>query len=380
MKRKLRPAAWWMLATCLSLTSVLAETPPRSRAGQTLEAPDEELDLGLVYHSEPGVDAQVVVTARAPLQKAVVVNSRVVGYIVAPFELEDAETPILAGAFRIPARMFKSGVESVDRSVHGAQMLDADNHPEMTFRVHKVSDVRLLEAAPKHRSYELTIAGELTVKSTKIPLRLRSKVRFIPFVMTNLARNVGDLAILETSFSVKPADYGWQAPPRLRPLIADELQVDVYLTLNTVSPDKSGDPRNDPKIFIEQQRFLTLLRDFEDPAAAYAHAHAFMKQIWQDSKELERLTRAIVETPGAVRRDYKLALKGAARASRLAEDGNPALLALVARIHHEVGDHAEAVKWQQKAAELIDDTTPAGLAQSIKTDLESYQKEARDGS
>ena len=147
-----------------------------------------------------------------------------------------------------------------------------------------------------------------------------------------------------------------------------------------MSPDKSGDPRDDPEIFIDQQRFLTLLRDFEDPAAAYAHARELMKRIWDDSKELQRLARAITETPVNVRRDYPLALSAALRASQLTEEGDPGPLALVARIHHQRGDFAEAVKWQERAADRIDEKTPPGLAQSIKADLENSRKEVREGS
>ncbi len=367
--------ACWILTSSLAAGFGAAQVPPRSHAGQTLEAPEAELDLGLVYHSEPGRDAQIVVTSAAPLQKVVLTNGRVVGYIVAPFDLEEEEKPVLAGAFRIPVRMFKSGLESVDGALHGGQLLDADTHPEITFRIQEVSDVELREATSRSRSYDLTLRGELVVKTTKIPLQLKSEILFIPFVMQNLARNVGDLAILKTSLVLKPADFGWQPPRQFQGVVADELTVDVHLILNTVSPDMSGDPREDPALFARQTRFVTLLRDLQDASAAYDHARKLIEEIWTDEEQLERLARAIVETPAAQRRDYALALKSARRCNELRENSDPSLLALIARIHHERGDHAEAVQWQEKALESLGDSSRPREAQAIKEDLERYRKE-----
>lgn len=365
-----------LLATLL-LDPLSAQIQPRSQAGQTLKTPEEELDRGLVYYTEPGGDSQIVLTSRASLQKVVFTNARVIGYILTPFDLEEAPLPVLSGAFRIPVRMFKSGVDGSHRILRSNQLLDSENHPDISFRIEKISEVALVEASSELRSYRLTLEGPLGVKGKSYPLKLAGKIRFMPTTMRTFARNVGDLAVLETSCRLKLSDYGWKPERNLEDRIGDEIQIEVYLMLNTVSPDKSPDPRDDPALFQQQMRFLTLLRDLEDPASAYAMARSLLPQIWDDTKELQRLVRAIVETRDIVRRDYRVALKVATRASTLAHDRDPAILALIAGIHHATGAHSEAVDWQQKAVDQLADNPRPHLDDKIRSVLKTYRKELR---
>ena len=376
-KRQLTAILFGALLTAMLPPPLPAQIQPRSQAGQTLKIPEQELDRGLVYYTEPGGDSQIVLTSRASLQKVVFTNTRVIGYILTPFDLEESRLPVLSGGFRIPVRMFKSGVDGSQKILRSNQLLDSENHPDISFQIEKISEVELVEVSSELRSYRLTLHGALGVKGQSYPLELAGKLQFLPTTMRTFARNVGDMAVLETSCRLKLSDYGWTPERNLKDRISDEIQIDVYLMLNTVSPDKSLDPRIDPALYQQQTRFLTLLRDLEDPAAAYAMARSLLPRIWDDSKELQRLVRAIVETPDVVRRDYRLALKVATRASTLAQDKDPAILALVASIHYATGAHSEALEWQQKAVDQLADTSRPQLADEFQSVLQTYRKELR---
>ena len=82
-------------------------------------------------------------------------------------------------------------------------------------------------------------------------------------------------------------------------------------------------------------------------------------------------------TRDIVRRDYRVALKVATRASTLAHDKDPAILALIAGIHHATGAHSEAVDWQQKAVDQLADNPRPHLDDKIRSVLKTYRKELR---
>ncbi len=79
-------------------------------------------------------------------------------------------------------------------------------------------------------------------------------------------------------------------------------------------------------------------------------------------------------TRDIVRRDYRVALKVATRASTLAHDKDPAILALIAGIHHATGAHSEAVDWQQKAVDQLADTLTNWLTTPGRTSTTRFDQ------
>jgi tetratricopeptide (TPR) repeat protein len=146
--------------------------------------------------------------------------------------------------------------------------------------------------------------------------------------------------------------------------------------MTTVSPDKSLDPLRDPSPYAKQLRFVTLLRDLQDPVAGYAFGRSFMEEIWDQPQELQRLAEATLTTDGISRRDLPFALKAAQRANELSSESDPRILATVARAHYEMGDLKTAVAWQKKATARLDGKDER-LANIIKNALERYEKEVQ---
>ena len=85
-------------------------------------------------------------------------------------------------------------------------------------------------------------------------LSFPARLRLIPSSMRAMARNVGDLAILEATLKIDLSAFEWTPPRHLKDRVAKEISVDVYLMLNTISPDKSGDPRDDPDLYGKHLR------------------------------------------------------------------------------------------------------------------------------
>ena len=147
-----------LVAAAISLllgTADLAggEVPPRSESGQTLVIPAEHLDAGDVYHVTPGSGTQFMWTAEAGLLRLTAVCNRVVGYFVSPFDIEDGQPPMVAGAFRIPVASLNTGLEQYDAELHSPMWLNAAEYPEITFITTKVGEAKLLSS--EERSQKL---------------------------------------------------------------------------------------------------------------------------------------------------------------------------------------------------------------------------------
>ncbi len=160
--------------------------------------------------------------------------------------------------------------------------------------------------------YQVELEAKLTVKESVKHLTIPATLTFIPSTFRTTARLDGDLLFLEGSFTVNLKELGWEVPsPDWADRIADDLEVNIYLSMSTASPDRSIDPRLDPTNYAKRLRFVTLLRDLEDPDAAYEFGYAFMKEIWDQDVELSLLADATLSSPGIARRDLRFALEAA---------------------------------------------------------------------
>ncbi len=182
--------------------------------------------------------------------------------------------------------------------------------------------------------------------------------------------------ILESRFEIDLASSGWKLPdPSLADLLATGIEVDVYLYFSTVSPDKTFDPRYTREQYEGELRFITLLRDLDDPAAAYAHGRAHARErIWNDAPKLLRLVEIVLDDPDVRRRDPGFALDLALRANEGTEGADPRVLAAVARTYFAMGDSRSAEDWQSKAiGHLPEDARPATTA-TFRSDLARYRE------
>jgi hypothetical protein len=370
-------ALWTGLAGVLTMASAaIADVPPRSEAGQTLVIPEEQLDRGDVYYVTPAEDTQVICTSDALLQRVAITSNRVVGYFVTPFEVGEDRPLLLAGALRIPVGSLKTGVRDYDTLLRGPQGLNAAEHPEITFRLMKVSDVKLVSDEKRRQTYTLNLAGELTLKQKTLAIEAPAEVRLIPFTWQTMQRNVGELLVLRTRLDLKLADLELPKPPQFRDRIADSVHVDVCLFCNTMSPEKLLDPQIKPAHHVQHLHFLTLLRDLNDPEKGYAFGRAYVRKIWDDAQALNRLAWAALTDDGIETRDLSFILKAAQRANELTGFKDATLLNTLARAYAEKAEWETCLKWAREAAAHLDGATPESAAE-IRAALERWEAQAR---
>ncbi|MBU0638392.1 MAG: YceI family protein [Planctomycetes bacterium] len=365
------------LMACSAMSAVAGDVPPRTEGGQALVAPAEQLDLGDVYHVTPAEGTQFLLTADAPLMRITAVCNRVVGYFVAPFDLEEGQAPLLAGALRIPVASLSSGKDSYDAELHAPSALNLAEYPEITFWLTQASEVKLLSDEKGRKEYTLTANGELTVKDKTVAVSMPMRLLFVPFTWQTMRLNVGDMLILRFAFEVSTTELG------LRPagspggdLSADVAKFDFFLMCSTMSPERNLYPNITHALHNKQLRFLTLVRDFNDPEKGYEFGRALMREIWDDAEALNRLAWATLTEKGIETRDVPFAQKAAERANELSEQKDAAVLNTLARVCEEKHDWPGALKLARQAAENIEGAGPE-IAPQISAALKRYEERAQ---
>jgi hypothetical protein len=358
----------------LVAVGLAAEVPPRTFAGQSLEVAEDFMDLGNIYFLSPGRDTQLTIVSRAQLTRSVVTANRIVGFVVTPWEVEDIGpdglSPLLAGAFRIPVHGLRLGYEFGDSQLWNAAILDKEKYPEISFEILGTEGVERRSQGGANPEFELTVKGRLLLKGSQIDLTFPARLTFLPSSRRTMARNVGDLLSLQASLTLTLEDLGLSRRG-MEDLMGEEVEVDLFLMFNTISPDRSLNPMADPEMHRKQLRFLTLLRDLDRGAEAYSYGLQLMKQVWDDEQQLQRLARAVIDTEGVEAPNLSFALKGAARATQLVEEKDPGALSLLAEIQFRSGRLQEAIETQQKVLALPDQDPHSQTP--MKAQLQRYQ-------
>lgn len=316
----IKPTLLRLCGLILATGAVWAEVPPRSQIGQTLAVPDADFDRGQIFYILPGQDTQLALTSVGPLQRMIITTSRGVGYVVATFDPEDSEKPILGGALRVPVASLASDSPAIDGLLRGENGLHEAEHSEITFELTGATEVEKLASEDEDVfPYDMKLSGKLTVRGVTKDVEMVAEVRFMLTNWTTFARSVGDLITIAGRFEVKPADFGWE--PSRGDLTAESLSVDVFLLGSTRSPENNLNPNLDLERWRAERRYLTQALDFNDSEAASAVGGEFLTKYGDDASALNSLARLILEAPGLRTRDLGLASRLVQRAQKLDAEG-----------------------------------------------------------
>jgi polyisoprenoid-binding protein YceI len=355
-----------------------ADVPPRSEGGQALVVPQEHLAAGEVYYVQPAMGTQLIWHSDAPLMRVVAVCNRVVGYVVTPFDIEEGQAPLLAGAFRIPVASFSAGSERYNQEFHGPRALDAAEYPEITLRITGVTDAQLTDGEKGRKTYTLKAAGELKIKDKTIAVEMPMRLTLAPFTWQTTQLGMGDALILRGKFEVPTADLGLApSQPTASDYTAEAANFDLHLLCNTMSPERNLFPDITHEQFCKQLRFLTLVRDFDDPEKGYEFGRTFMREMWDDAQGLNRLASATLTEEGIQTRDLGFALKAAQRANELTEFQDPELLHTLAQVHLERADLESALKYARQAVESLEGAAPL-VAAEVRATLQRCEAQAKN--
>lgn len=368
-----------LLLAAGALPEATADVPDRSTGLQTLQVPEEQQTLGEVYYVIPGAGTQLTWDTDAPLLRSVATSNRVVGYFVAPFELENGSPPLLRGALRVPVASLDTGYEHLDAVLHGTDRLDREGHPEIL--VSFVSAGPATDVVRENNTEQCTfdLVADLTVKGKTVRFESPARLALLPFATATQQFSPSDLLMLRTEFDISLADLGITAASPLGPgFSGTTVHLELYLMCTTVHPDRNFDPRVKPELYVKHLAFMTRLRDFDDPDGAYTLGYALVKEMWDDSRMLNDLAWDLLTDEHVERRDLRLVKQAAERANTLSGHEDPIHLSTLAGLCYELGDLDCAVKWARQAVENLAGQ-PFFVAPPIRAALENYEAQARIG-
>lgn len=363
----------------LSIYSVAfaAEIPGRTAGGQTLCVPEAHARLGEVYYVLAGTGTQFTWDTDAPALRLVATCNRVVGYLVAPFDIEEGQPPLSAGAMRVPVASLNTGYDGMDGRLHGERLLNRAQHPEIAIQIIEAGPARNVDTVNKVTGCEFELKGELTIKDKTVRFETPAVLSILPMSRATEQFSPSDLLTLRTKFTVKLADLGIDpGAPTVADMNGTNVEIGLYFMGTTVQPEKNFDPRVKDEWYVRQLQFMTRLRDFNDPDDAYAYGRAFMKEIWDNAQLLNELASGVLTDEHVKRRDLAFVEKAILRANELSDHKDPTYLNTLARLRYELGDLEGAIEWQRKAVNNLEGQ-PFFIPPPIRAALQQYEAEAK---
>ena len=225
-------APLWLILFSFGVEASGGDVPARGMSGQVLDVPPAHLELGEVYHVTPMVGTQLTWTSETPFLRLVATCNRVVGYVVAPFDIEEGDSPLLAGAWRMPVASLRTGLPDRDAELHGEQALNVATYPEITFLITDVKDVQQTSAEGERLAYSLTVDCELAVKGTTATISIPMTWALQPFTWGTMMLNLGDFIVLRGSVEVPVETLGLPKPDaRTQDTQAATVRLDLSLLL-----------------------------------------------------------------------------------------------------------------------------------------------------
>lgn len=226
-----------MAAAAMSAATGIAAAP-RTEKGMTLEVPAEHASMGKVYYVLPGKDGQITFTSDAPLEHIKGTSNRVVGYAVAPTDAAQAGA-LMAGEFVLPVASLNTGIPMRDEHLQSDRWMGAGSHPDIVFTLKEVKDAKVAKEDAGFTTWQVTLVGDMTIKGVSKSMDVPARITSMPESEKTKARAPGDLLAIRAEYAVKLSDFGVAAgdPAMQSGKVADEITLDTFLLLSTVSPE-----------------------------------------------------------------------------------------------------------------------------------------------
>ncbi len=220
------------------LFSSAALAGERSESGKTLVIPPDHASLGQPYYVHSGLDAQVTFISDAPLEHIKGTSNKVIGYAV---RSSGDAFGLSGGEFVLPVSSFDTGIPMRNEHLQGPRWMDAPSHPDVVFVLKSAKDASEVKKSETYTTYAVTLVGTMTVKGTSRDMEIPARITLMPANEQTKVRAPGDLMAIRATYDIKMSDFGIGVgdPGMKVGKVSDELTMDTFLLLSTVSPDEA---------------------------------------------------------------------------------------------------------------------------------------------
>lgn len=164
---------------------------------------------------------QATFFSTTPLEDITGMSSDVWGTV--SFDIDDVENT-LKGEVLISTASLKSGIDLRDEHIRGADWLDAEQFPNISFNIKEVTGIEKIE----DNKIKVKVLGEFTAHG--ITRQVESKVTLVYLEENEMTkmRAPGDLLGVRANFNINLADYGVEHMA-LGKKVADEIEINVNI-------------------------------------------------------------------------------------------------------------------------------------------------------
>lgn len=213
-----------VLTTGLFLLALAAPAFSQSPAPVPVD-PAHAAQGTVFYVADPMGRNAVTFKSQAPLEDIVGTSNALTGYVV----FDPAQPSKGArGRLTLPVASLRTGIPLRDEHLRGADWLDASAHQDIEFAIDNIKDVRVVKSAAGGRSYDLKLAGSLSIHGQTRRIEVPARVTYLAETEQTRMRLPGNLVAGRTSFTVSLKDFGVRGMEgAVGPKVSDTIQIDV---------------------------------------------------------------------------------------------------------------------------------------------------------
>ena len=156
-----------------------------------------------------------------PLEDITGISNEINGHTT--FNVSDIKT--LKGKVTVTVGSIKTGIDMRDGHLQSANWLDADAHPEISFEILKVSDVK----STADNRLTVSITGKFTVHGVIREVNAEATLTYLDESEQTKALGSGDLLGVQAKFTIKLSDYGIN-----NKLVGQKVAENVEVSVNIV--------------------------------------------------------------------------------------------------------------------------------------------------
>lgn len=189
---------------------------------------------------DPANRNTVTFKSEAPLEDIIGTSNQLTGYV--NFNPDNPAENGFA-EFTVPVASLKTGIPLRDEHMASAGWLDEASYPEIRLKLDKVTGAELIKETDSAKTFDLDVAGELTLHGVTRPVEMSARVSYLPESEKTRTRLPGNLLAVRTDFQVNLADFkitGPEGSSVIGAKVSETLKIEVSLFAGTITPAQAS--------------------------------------------------------------------------------------------------------------------------------------------
>lgn len=198
---------------------------------------------GIVFTvDDPMNRNSVTFKSTAPLEDIVGTSNQVSGQLVFdPMKPERGGH----GEFSVPIRSLGTGIPLRDEHLTGADWLNAEKNPNITFKISEVKEVKGVKSTADAQTYDVVAVGDFSLNGVTKRLSVPARITYLRESEATSQRQPGDLLAIRTTFEVALADFGITGPKGMNLIgskVGERVEVEFSVVASSAAGSMAGNP------------------------------------------------------------------------------------------------------------------------------------------